>query len=225
MLASLRCCAVKFRRQPEATRLSTTPTHENDTVTESCCKITLIREVAMIDSFEEFLVQKAQISSECAIALSPYIVVIPDDVMVAKLGALRSQTRPDGSQVFVSRHARNLLINWKELLLHGIPAFAGSAVAIYSEPVAGSLACIAAVYELVKCADIELHADHSTIVDVLWRTFTGRQEVSIAEIGEAAPQISPNRLDIVLGDLAALGLIDWFGITNVVKKDDLVLHK
>jgi hypothetical protein len=179
----------------------------------------------MTDSIEEFLVQKAQISSDCAIALSPYIVAIPDDLMVSRLDALHSQMQPDGSEVLVSRHARNLLIKWKELLLHGMPAFAGAVVAIYSEPVAGSLACVAAVYELVKCADIELHADHGAIVDVLWKTFAGRQQVSVAEIGEAAPQISPDRLDLILRDLAALGLIDWFGIKDVVKKDELVLHK
>jgi len=178
-----------------------------------------------VETTLRFLIDEVHIAPDLAKAISPYVRELPDDILASELSALQERESVGGPSIIVSRHPRNLLIKWKELLFSVVPAIAGAVAALYTKPVSGSLACLAALVQLSRTADIELKPEHGQVVAALWRNFEGQQQVSVADLHSVLPQIPRDQLDRILGDLAVLGIVQWFGIQEIVKKDRLLLAK
>jgi hypothetical protein len=68
----------------------------------------------------------------------------------------------------ISKHARNILINWRALLLKVAPGAGGTTTTFPAHPILGILGCLQVLYQLVELSQIELGPDQEEVVRKLW---------------------------------------------------------
>ncbi len=185
--------------------------------------VTAVKRYPM-DDVKRWLEGNSHIPPDLLPQLLANICPLLDEAGGFELGVLEERKRHGGPAVIVSRHPRNLLIKWRDSLFAVVPALVGAAATVVGEPITGTIACLAAVYQLAKTTAIELGEDHARTVLALWREFENKNPVDLALLTKALSGFEERHLRDVLNDLAALGVLELVN-KSVLKRDQLILRK
>ena len=180
----------------------------------------------MSTEIEAFLCENGKLSAELAPQFAECISFLPDDLAGMELKALIKDGKHGKGVVVTSRHPRNLLINWTDLLFKVGTSGVGAGAATVAHPLLGIVACLGVVYSLVKTAEIELSKDHAAVVDVLWLKNADPARIPLATVDAAlASQFSSERVTELLRELDDLKIITFDQEKGEIEKRDSLIVK
>jgi hypothetical protein len=180
----------------------------------------------MATEIESFLSEVSNVDESTAKFLSQYIEILPNDLDGAALQELIEESKPGKTAVIISRHPRNLLVNWGGLLFNSIPGFIIGGAGAFVNPALGALGCLQVLYQLVKARDIELGTEHEAVVRKLWIDKKDRDKLTWAELEELfGNTLPPGKLNAILDDLDQLGIIAFDQSNDGIEKLERLILK
>jgi hypothetical protein len=183
----------------------------------------------MASESESFLIETAHVDKTTAGFLSRYIQLLPDfdDDSTDDSDELVEESKPGNRPKIISKHARNILINWRALLLKVAAGAGGTTSTFPAHPVLGILGCLQVLYQLVELSHIELGPDQEEVVRKLWINKDNAKTITWSELEDLFRDSSfpPGRLNAILEDFNRLGIIEFDQDNDsIIKLEHLRLH-
>jgi hypothetical protein len=183
----------------------------------------------MASEIESFLVETAHVEEPTAGYLSQYIQLVPDfdEDSPGDDEELVEESKPGNQPKIISKHARNILINWRALLLSTTPSAIVTGAGFIAHPVIGLLGCLQVLNQLVQLSHIELGQEHEEVVRKLWIKKENAKTLTWSELDDLFRDstLPPGRLNAILEDFNRLGIIAFDqGKDGIIKLQHLRLH-
>jgi hypothetical protein len=171
------------------------------------------------------LLDTGAITAEQASEIAQYVEPI-DNPQGPEAGALFESRRPGKDATIFTAKPRNLVVNWKKLLIGGATVLAATLVAA-GGPI-GVLAavglCLTAVTALAPAAVIELSDDHAKVVQALWLSDATKDAdtVPVEQLTKMLnKELSADRIDKILDELTLLQIIELGEHGEIIKRERL----
>jgi hypothetical protein len=181
----------------------------------------------MASEIESFLVETAHVDEPTAGFLSQYIQLLPDfdEDSPGDEEELVEESKPGSRPKIISKHAKNILINWRALLLSTTPGAIATGAGFMAHPALGLLGCLQVLYQLVQLSHIELGQEHEEVVRRLWIKKENAKTITWAELDDLFRDYPPGRLNAILEEFSRLGIIAFDQDNDaIIKVEHLRLH-
>jgi hypothetical protein len=125
----------------------------------------------------------------------------------------------------ISRKMKNVLFNWKKVMLEAMPALIGTVVALKLKPSGAYLSALKFFQSIRGVTDVDLSDNHAKTVRFLWVERASLNPVKYADLSDnMASKLEKTDISTVLEDLLILELIRMDGVQLIWKIDEFILE-